>query len=100
MDKGRKGPVPDTRERPQRRGFRGTAENSKTKICMRYEKILISTYFNLVHAKDRLASCLVIESFFDWHYTDISDLHAVALILQVAERRMSFWRPMQLCTRR
>lgn len=24
------------RDRPQRRGFRGTAENAKTKICMRY----------------------------------------------------------------
>lgn len=25
------------RDRPQRRGFRGTAENAKTKICMRYD---------------------------------------------------------------
>jgi hypothetical protein len=35
MEKGRKGPSREATERPQRRGFRGTAENAKTRICLR-----------------------------------------------------------------
>jgi hypothetical protein len=35
MDKGRRSAGSDGRDRPQRRGFRGTAENAKTKICQR-----------------------------------------------------------------
>jgi hypothetical protein len=39
MDKGRKGPSKEAPERPLRRGFRGTAENAKTRICLRFVKM-------------------------------------------------------------
>lgn len=41
------------RDRPQRRGFRGTAENAKTKICMRYGDHLYTVWSGCVE-EDRV----------------------------------------------
>mmetsp|Transcript_11982 Transcript_11982/g.24102 ORF Transcript_11982/g.24102 Transcript_11982/m.24102 type:complete len:153 (+) Transcript_11982:84-542(+) len=44
------------RDRPQRRGFRGTAENAKTKICMRWQngECRFGDRCNFAHGDDEL----------------------------------------------
>lgn len=46
----------DSRDRAQRRGFRGTAENAKTKICMRWQngECRFGDRCNFAHGDDEL----------------------------------------------